>query len=78
MTGLKKPNVKQMMLFAGRAYPELAAEVAALMNVEIVPTRAISAAACADRSSNTATQSPVDLVRAAASRSSCPSAHPRP
>ena len=42
MTGFKKPNVKQMMLFAGRAYPDLAAEIAALMDVEIVPTRAIS------------------------------------
>jgi ribose-phosphate pyrophosphokinase len=31
-----------MMLFAGRAYPGLAAEVADLMGVEIVPTRAIS------------------------------------
>src|ERR671917_1832394 len=30
------------MLFTGRAYPELAAEVAKLMGVEIVPTRAIS------------------------------------
>ncbi len=42
MTGTKKPNVKHMMLFAGRAYPGLAAEIASLMNVEIVPTRAIS------------------------------------
>ncbi len=42
MTGVKRPNVKQLMLFSGRAYPALAAEVAALMGVEIVPTRAIS------------------------------------
>jgi ribose-phosphate pyrophosphokinase len=42
MTGVKKPNEKHMMLFAGRAYPGLAAEVADLMGVEIVPTRAIS------------------------------------
>ena len=42
MTGFKKPNEKTLMLFAGRAYPALAAEVADLMGVEIVPTRAIS------------------------------------
>jgi ribose-phosphate pyrophosphokinase len=42
VTGLKKPNVKHLMLFSGRAYPELAAEIARLMDVDIVPTRAIS------------------------------------
>jgi ribose-phosphate pyrophosphokinase len=42
MTGIKRPNVKHLMLFSGRAYPELASEVAELMDVEIVPTRAIS------------------------------------
>jgi ribose-phosphate pyrophosphokinase len=42
VTGFKKPNEKHLMLFAGRAYPELAAEVADLMGVEIVPTRAIT------------------------------------
>ena len=42
MTGFKRPNVKHLMLFSGRAYPELAQEIARLMNVEIVPTRAIS------------------------------------
>ncbi len=42
MTGFKKPNVKHLMLFSGRAYPELTAEVAEIMDVEIVPTRAIS------------------------------------
>ena len=42
MTGFKKPNEKHMMLFAGRAFPALAAEVADLMGVEIVPTRAIT------------------------------------
>src|SRR5215204_6461879 len=31
-----------MMLFAGRAFPELATEIADLMQVEITPTRAIS------------------------------------
>jgi len=42
MTGVKKPNEKHLMLFSGRAYPELAREVADLMNVEIVPTRALN------------------------------------
>jgi ribose-phosphate pyrophosphokinase len=42
VTGFKKPNEKHLMLFAGRAYPALAAEVADLMGVEIVPTKAIS------------------------------------
>ncbi|MCW2811455.1 MAG: prs [Friedmanniella sp.] len=42
MTGLKRPNVKHLMLFSGRAYPELAGEVARMLDVEIVPTRAIS------------------------------------
>ncbi len=42
MSGFKRPNVKHLMLFSGRAYPELAAEIARLMNVDIVPTRAIS------------------------------------
>ncbi len=42
MTGLKKPTQKQLMLFSGRAYPELAAEIATLMNVDLVPTRALN------------------------------------
>jgi ribose-phosphate pyrophosphokinase len=42
VTGFKRPNVKHLMLFSGRAYPELATEIARLMNVEIVPTKAIS------------------------------------
>jgi len=42
VTGFKKAGVKHLMLFSGRAYPELTAEVAELMGVEIVPTRAIS------------------------------------
>ena len=40
MTGLKTPNQKNLMLFAGRAYPELAAEVAGQLEVEVVPTSA--------------------------------------
>jgi ribose-phosphate pyrophosphokinase len=42
MTGVKKPNVKHLMLFSGRAYPQLAEEIADLLKVEIVPTRALN------------------------------------
>ena len=42
MSGLKKPSAKHLMLFSGRAYPELAAEIASLLNVDIVPTRALN------------------------------------
>ena len=42
MTGVKRANDKQLMFFAGRAFPELATEVATLIGVDIVPTRAIS------------------------------------
>ncbi len=42
MTGVKKPNEKHLMLFSGRAYPELANEIAQLMHVDIVPTRALN------------------------------------
>ena len=42
MSGVKRPNEKQLMLFSGRAYPQLASEVAALMGVDLVPTRALT------------------------------------
>ena len=42
MTGFKRPNVKHLMLFSGRAYPELAAEVSEILDVDIVPTRAVT------------------------------------
>ncbi|QDP97950.1 ribose-phosphate diphosphokinase [Microlunatus elymi] len=42
MTGVLKPNNKHLMLFTGRAYPELAHEIADLMKVELVPTRALA------------------------------------
>jgi ribose-phosphate pyrophosphokinase len=42
VTGFKRPNVKHLMLFSGRAYPELAAEVSEILDVDLVPTRAIS------------------------------------
>lgn len=35
-------NEKHLMLFSGRAYPELAAEVAELMGQDLVPTRAVT------------------------------------
>lgn len=35
-------NKKHLMLFSGRAYPELADEVAELMGQELVPTRAVT------------------------------------
>jgi len=35
-------NDKHLMLFSGRAYPELAKEVAQLMETELVPTRALT------------------------------------
>ncbi len=42
MSGVKKANVKHLMLFSGRAYPELAGEVAELMGVDLVPTKALN------------------------------------
>ena len=42
MSSLKRANDKQLMLFTGRAHPDLAHQVAELLKVEIVPTRAIS------------------------------------
>ncbi|WP_420174226.1 ribose-phosphate diphosphokinase [Luteococcus sp. OSA5] len=41
MSGVKRPNDKHLMLFSGRAHPALADEIAELMGVELVPTRAI-------------------------------------
>ena len=35
MSGLKRPNEKHLMLFSGRAHPDLANEVAELMKVEL-------------------------------------------
>jgi len=42
VSGVKKPNDKHLMLFSGRAYPELADEIASLMGVGLVPTRALN------------------------------------
>ncbi|PID50743.1 MAG: ribose-phosphate pyrophosphokinase, partial [Propionibacteriales bacterium] len=41
MSGVKRPNDKHLMLFSGRAYPDLADEVADLMGVSLVPTRTV-------------------------------------
>ncbi|MBM7785647.1 ribose-phosphate diphosphokinase [Tenggerimyces flavus] len=40
MTGLKRTTQKNLMLFSGRAHEELATEVAQLLGVELVPTKA--------------------------------------
>ncbi len=42
MSSIKRPTTKELMLFSGRAYPELTDEIAELLEVGIVPTRAIS------------------------------------
>jgi len=38
VSSIKRPNEKNLMLFSGRAHPGLAAEVAQLLGVEVVPT----------------------------------------
>ena len=42
MSGLKRPTEKHLMVCTGRAYPELAEDVAALLGVDLVPTRSLS------------------------------------
>ncbi len=42
MTGLKRGSSKELMLFSGRAFPDLAQEIADLLDSEIVPTRALT------------------------------------
>lgn len=42
MSGFKLPSEKHLMLFSGRAYPELAQEIAQLMGTELVPTRQVT------------------------------------
>jgi ribose-phosphate pyrophosphokinase len=39
VTGMKTTGVKTLMLFGGRAYPELAAEVASQLGVDLIPTK---------------------------------------
>jgi ribose-phosphate pyrophosphokinase len=40
VTGIKATGQKKLMLFSGRAHPELAAEVAGQLGVELAPTKA--------------------------------------
>ena len=42
MSGIKRPTEKHLMVCTGRAFPELAEQVAALLGVELVPTRALT------------------------------------
>ncbi len=42
MTGIKQPGEKKLMLFSGRAYPELAEEVAEHLGVYAHPHHAAS------------------------------------
>lgn len=42
MTGIKRQSEKHLILASGRAYPELADEVASLLGVDLVPTRALT------------------------------------
>jgi len=39
VSGIKATGTKTLMLFGGRAYPELAAEVAAQVGVDLIPTK---------------------------------------
>jgi ribose-phosphate pyrophosphokinase len=39
VSGIKASGTKTLMLFGGRAYPELAAEVAAQVGVDLIPTK---------------------------------------
>ncbi|MFV0451280.1 MAG: ribose-phosphate diphosphokinase [Propioniciclava sp.] len=42
MTGIKRQSEKHLILASGRAYPELAEEVASLLDVDLVPTRSLT------------------------------------
>ena len=42
MTGIKRQSEKHLIVASGRAYPELAEEVASLIGVDLVPTRALT------------------------------------
>ena len=42
MSGIKRPTEKHLMVCTGRAFPELAENVAELLGVELVPTRLLS------------------------------------
>ncbi len=42
MSGFKLPTEKHLMLFSGRAFPELAQEIARCLDTELVPTRQVT------------------------------------
>ncbi|PKQ22850.1 MAG: ribose-phosphate pyrophosphokinase [Actinobacteria bacterium HGW-Actinobacteria-5] len=42
MSGIKRPTEKHLMVCTGRAFPELAEEVAALLGVDLIPTRTLT------------------------------------
>ena len=42
MSGLKRPTEKHLMLCTGRAFPELAQQVADLLGVGLIPTRSLT------------------------------------
>jgi len=42
VSGLKRPTEKHLMVCTGRAFPELAEEVATLLGTELVPTRSLT------------------------------------
>ncbi|MCW3158890.1 ribose-phosphate diphosphokinase [Micropruina sp. KQZ13P-5] len=42
MSGIKRPTEKHLMLCTGRAFPELAEEVAELLGVDLVPSRQVT------------------------------------
>ncbi|MDR1711251.1 MAG: ribose-phosphate diphosphokinase [Propionibacteriaceae bacterium] len=42
MSGITRPLERHLMVCTGRAYPELAQEIAGLLGVELVPTRALT------------------------------------
>jgi len=42
VSGITRPNDKHLMLCSGRAYPELAEEIAELLHVDLVPTRQVT------------------------------------
>ena len=42
MSGTTRPNNKHLMICSGRAYPELAEQIAAELGVELVPSRQVT------------------------------------
>ncbi len=42
MSGIKRPTEKHLMVCTGRAFPELAEEVAELLGVDLIPTRQVT------------------------------------